>query len=147
MLAAGLQAADSLAASSITSGRAYFITNAEPRPFWGFLGDFLEPLGYQRPSLKLPWLLIFIVAAIVEFVVQPIKRLFNPRSPPSDFTRSRITLATTNRVFKCDAAREELGYVPKWTLAEGQQALVKSFQHLHARHAPGSKGILRKKNK
>ena len=145
---AGLQAADSLAASSTTSGRAYFITNADPRPFWTFLGDFLEPLGYQPPSLRLPWLLIYLIACIVEFIVQPIRRRVSPKSPPSDFTPSRITIAATNRVFKCDAARDELGYVPKWSVADGQRAIVKSFDHMHARHAPpGSKGILRKKKR
>lgn len=148
ILWAGLQAADSLAASSTTSGRAYFITNADPRPFWTFLGDFLEPLGYQRPSVRLPWLLIYLIACIVEFIVQPIRRRISPKSPPSDFTPSRITIAATNRVFKCDAARDELGYVPKWSVADGQLAVVKSFDHMHARHAPlGSKGILRKKKR
>ena len=69
-----MQAADALAASQpACAGKAYFITNAEPRPFWGFLGDLLEPLGYQRPTKKLPWRLIFFIAVLVELIIWLLK--------------------------------------------------------------------------
>ena len=51
------------------AGQAYFITNAEPRPFWTFLGDFLEPLGYERPSKRLPWQLVFVLAVVFEWMI------------------------------------------------------------------------------
>lgn len=69
-----MQAADALALPSpACAGNPYFITNAEPRPFWGFLGDFLEPLGYQRPTKKLPWRLIFFIAILVELIIWLLK--------------------------------------------------------------------------
>jgi len=69
-----VQAADALTSASCTcAGKAYFITNAEPRRFWGFLGDILEPLGYQRPSTKLPWRLIFFIAILVELIIWLLK--------------------------------------------------------------------------
>ena len=69
-----MQAADALASpGSHCAGKAYFITNAEPRPFWGFLGDLLEGLGYPRPSVRLPWRLIFVLALIFEFIVRLLK--------------------------------------------------------------------------
>ena len=68
------QAADALTSASCKcAGKAYFITNAEPRRFWGFLGDMLEPLGYQRPSKKLPWRLIFFIAILVELIIWLLK--------------------------------------------------------------------------
>ncbi len=68
------QAADALtSASCACAGQPYFITNAEPRLFWGFLGDILEPLGYQRPSRKLPWRLIFAIAVLVELIIWLLK--------------------------------------------------------------------------
>ena len=68
------QAADALtSASCACAGNPFFITNAEPRPFWGFLGDILEPLGYQRPSRKLPWRLIFAIAVLVELIIWLLK--------------------------------------------------------------------------
>jgi hypothetical protein len=67
------QAADALSPGASCAGQAYFITNADPQPFWQFLGDFLEPLGYDRPSKRLPWQLIFLIAVIVEFIIRLLK--------------------------------------------------------------------------
>ena len=64
-----VQAAEALARVPKVAGQAYFITNAEPRPFWTFLGDFLEPLGYERPSRRLPWQLVFALAIIYEWII------------------------------------------------------------------------------
>lgn len=80
-----LQAADALSAMAKCAGKAYFITNDDPQPFWGFLGDLLEPLGYDRPSKHLPWQLIFFIAVIVEFIIwllKPIK-VFSLSEPNS----------------------------------------------------------------
>ena len=51
------------------AGQAYFITNDDARPFWGMLGDLLVGLGYGRPRTKLPFWLIFMLAAIFEYMV------------------------------------------------------------------------------
>ena len=68
-----MQAADVLAPRAKCAGKAYFITNADPQPFWQFMGDFLEPLGYARPSVKLPWRLIFAIAVIVQIIISLLK--------------------------------------------------------------------------
>jgi len=67
-LGVAAQAAEALARDAKVAGRAYFITNAEPRRFWTFLGDFLEPLGYARPSKRLPWQLVHALALVFEFL-------------------------------------------------------------------------------
>ena len=51
------------------AGQAYFITNDDARRFWDMLGDICEGLGYERPHIKLPYLLIFTLAAIFEYLV------------------------------------------------------------------------------
>lgn len=78
-----MQAADLLAPGAKCAGKAYFITNADPQPFWRFLGDFLEPLGYARPSKKLPWRLIFAIAVIVQFIISLLKPF---KVPPHHFS-------------------------------------------------------------
>lgn len=65
-----LQAAEKVAVGSPVAGRAYFVTNDDAQPFWGFIGDVLEPLGYGRPHIKLPFALIFAIACVFEFVVR-----------------------------------------------------------------------------
>ena len=68
------QAAEALTSPDAPcAGRPYFITNDDPQPFWGFLGDLLQPLGYARPSTRLPWRLIFVLALIFELVVRLLK--------------------------------------------------------------------------
>ena len=73
---AHVEAAEALSAKSKLAGQAYFVTNHEPVRFWGMMGDVLEGLGYARPSKHLPYLLIFVVALIFEYVVRPLLRPF-----------------------------------------------------------------------
>ncbi|CAK0781998.1 hypothetical protein CVIRNUC_005526 [Coccomyxa viridis] len=126
---AHLQAADALAGSQpACAGKAYFITNAEPRPFWGFLGDLLEPLGYQRPSTKLPWRLIFFIAVLVELIIwllKPFKTI-----AASEFTPMRIRIAKATRQLDCSRACQDLGYAPKVAIDEALQRTVKHFSYL-----------------
>lgn len=110
------------------AGRAYFITNADPQPFWGFLGDFLEPLGYTRPSKKLPWQLIFFIAVVVQFIISLLKPF--KEIPPSEFTPMRIRIAKANRQLDCSRAREDLGYIPEVSIKDALDRTVKHFAHL-----------------
>lgn len=56
------------------AGQAYFITNDDAQLFWRFLGDFLEPLGYDRPRIKLPFYPILLLAIIFEYLVRMLDR-------------------------------------------------------------------------
>jgi len=62
-----------VALGSPVAGRAYFITNDDAQPFWGFVGDVLQPLGYGRPRIKLPFSLVFFIACVFEFLVSFVK--------------------------------------------------------------------------
>ena len=65
-----IQAAKALSTKPSVAGQAYFITNDDAQPFWRFLGDFLEPLGYGRPRIKLPFYPILMLAIIFEYLVR-----------------------------------------------------------------------------
>lgn len=69
------------------SGKAYFITNQEPKPFWGMMGDICGGLGYTRPHIKLPFLLIIIIAFIFEYIIRTL--LMPIKTINSDFTVNR----------------------------------------------------------
>ena len=69
-----MQAAEALQLDSALAGQAYFITNGVTMPFWDFIGDFLEPMGWGRPRIPLPGMLIFIVAWILQYVIFPMVR-------------------------------------------------------------------------
>lgn len=69
------------------SGNAYFITNQEPRRFWGMMGDVCGGLGYTRPHISLPFVLIIAIAFLFEFVI---RALLKPLvTINSDFTVNR----------------------------------------------------------
>lgn len=131
---AHIQAADALAeggAQSAVAGKAYFVTNDDPRPFWGFMGDLCEGLGYGRPHIRLPFGLIYFIALIVQYLVVPLLRLFG-KELQSDFTPFRIALSAANRTFSCSAAYQDFGYVPTVPMEEALKRTLRHFSHLHA---------------
>jgi sterol-4alpha-carboxylate 3-dehydrogenase (decarboxylating) len=136
---AHLEAADKLALGSPVAGRPYFITNDDTRPFWEFLGDILQGLGYGRPRIKLPFALIFFIACVFEFVVMPIFKALGRPIAASEFTRNRIKIAASNRQFDISRAKRDLGYLPKVSMEEALQRTVNSFQHLRASENGNSK--------
>ncbi|KAL6766654.1 hypothetical protein ACKKBG_A36860 [Auxenochlorella protothecoides x Auxenochlorella symbiontica] len=110
------------------AGRAFFVTNDDPRPFWGFMGDLCEGLGYPRPSVRLPFHLVYFIALLMQYVILPLLAPF--KRIDSDFTPFRIKLASVDRTFSCEAAKRELGYRPAVSLDEGLRRTLASFQHL-----------------
>ncbi|GFH14670.1 3beta_HSD domain-containing protein [Haematococcus lacustris] len=137
---AHVQAAAALAGprSSRVAGRAYFITNQDPRPFWGMMGDVCQGLGYARPSIHLPFLLILLVAALFEYVIRPLLRPIKQLN--SDFTVNRILIATTTRTFSAERAHQDLGYQPRVSMSEALARTLQSFSHLQNRPQQAADG-------
>mmetsp|Transcript_15029 Transcript_15029/g.26122 ORF Transcript_15029/g.26122 Transcript_15029/m.26122 type:complete len:353 (-) Transcript_15029:369-1427(-) len=127
---AHLDAADALAGSrsSQVAGKAFFITNQEPRQFWTMMGDVCEGLNYSRPYIHLPFALIIFIAMLFEYVIRPLLKPIKTLN--SDFTVNRILIATTNRTFSSQAAKEHLGYQPKVNMDEALKRTLLSFEHL-----------------
>ena len=124
-------AAEKLKSStSPIAGRPFFVTNDAPRPFWTFMGDLLEPLGYGRPHIRLPFWPLYTVSLLVAWVsalLRPIVAL-----PTTDFTPMRITISAATRRLDCGAAKRELGYVPRVGVDEGLARTVAAFADLAA---------------
>ncbi|KDD75434.1 3-beta hydroxysteroid dehydrogenase/isomerase [Helicosporidium sp. ATCC 50920] len=129
---AHLCAADALLEDAAhVAGRPFFVTNDDPRPFWGFMGDVCAGLGYPRPSVRLPRWLVLFLAYFVQFVVVPLLSPF--KTVRSDFTPTRIRLATADRAFSCKAAREHLKYRP---LVPHDEALRRTLEHFQFLRRP-----------
>lgn len=119
------------------SGRAFFVTNDDPRPFWDFMGDVVEGLGYPRPTKHIPALPIYLIALLLHYIIAPLlKPLYELKS---DFTPFRILLSTTDRVFSCQAAKKELGYAPKVPLDQAIQRALAFYPQLHNNANQGKK--------
>jgi nucleoside-diphosphate-sugar epimerase len=129
--AAHLAAANVLAAKGLGSkaaGNAYFVTNDDPRPFWGFMGDVCDGLGYGRPRIHLPVGVILFIAYIMQYLIIPLLRPF--KRLETDFTPFRIIVASSNRTFSCARAKKDLGYRPAVSMDEALERTLTHFAHL-----------------
>lgn len=131
------EALDDPVRAAKVAGKAYFITNQDPREFWGMMGDVCEGLGYKRPYMHLPVLLILFVAALFEYVIRPLLRPIKDLN--SDFTVNRILLATRQRTFSCAAAARDLAYKPKVPMSEALKRTLVHFEGLKNTEADKSK--------
>lgn len=109
-LAAGGVAADQL------GGKAYFVTNGEPLPFWEFVTRMLGQMGIAGPRVYLPYGVAYAAAGVAESVQRVRGRADDPES---GFTRFAIRYMCTDHYFSIDAARRDLGYEPRVSLQEG----------------------------
>ncbi|KAK9266064.1 hypothetical protein L1049_017882 [Liquidambar formosana] len=119
------------------AGQAYFITNMEPIKFWEFVSLILGGLGYERPRIKIPALVMMPIAHAVELTY----RLLAPYGMKvPQLTPSRVRLLSCSRTFNCSKAKERLGYTPIVSLQEGLERTIESYAHLRAEHQPKRDG-------
>jgi nucleoside-diphosphate-sugar epimerase len=107
-----------LAAERGTPGRAYFVTDGEPVEFRWFATELLRTAGVEAPTGEAPRAL----AAAAATAIEAIWRLTRRRSTPP-VTRLAYWLAALETTIDISRAREELGYRPVITVAEGLEEL------------------------
>lgn len=113
----------------VAAGKAYFITNLEPKRFWEFVSEILEGLGYDSPKFHLPIKVLMPLAYLVEWAYA---RLPIFGGSPPQFTPSRLRLVTSWRTFNSERAVKLLGYAPIVPLEEGIRRTIDSYSHLRA---------------
>ncbi|XVE97784.1 hypothetical protein REPUB_Repub03eG0048600 [Reevesia pubescens] len=119
------------------AGQAYFVTNMEPIKFWEFVSRILEGLGYQRPKIKIPAIVIMPIAHLVEWTY----RILGPHGMKvPQLTPSRVRLLSCSRSFDCSKAKDRLGYSPIVSLEDGIQKTIESYSHLRAENQPKREG-------
>ena len=114
----------------VASGKAFFITNDEPIPFWEFLTKIITGLGYPKPKANIPAPLILTLAEAYESLTTVLAPL--GVKPAVNFNPVRLRLVTVTRTFNCNRAKELLGYKPIVSLEEGIQRTIDSFPELRA---------------
>lgn len=104
-------------------GRAYFITNGEPVVLWDWINGLLRALG--RPEVEKRISLGAATAAGAACEVA--WRLLPLRGEPP-MTRFVAAELAKEHWFDITAARRDLGYVPRVSMAEGTAALVAALR-------------------
>lgn len=103
------------------SGKVFFVTNLEPMKFWEFVYLVLDGLGYDRPMLKLP-------AIVLKYLFLLLKLMKKEMEYTS--THNMLSLSLCTRTFNCSAAQKQIGYSPIVPLEEGVAMTLPSFSHL-----------------
>lgn len=95
-------------------GNAYFVTDGQPVVFREFVGELLATQGVTAPSRTVPDWLARTLASAGEGVW---RLLPLPGQPP--LTRFAYWVSSQECTIRIDKAREQLGYAPVTSLAEG----------------------------
>lgn len=115
-----LASAVNLALDKGNGGEAYFITDGETTTFRSFLTALLATADRTPSSQNVPaW-----AARMIALVIETTWKLFGIRKKPP-ITRFSAAIVTADCILKIEKARDELGYAPVVSIAEGLEQLTK----------------------
>ena len=120
---AHLLAGERLAPGSPIAGKVYFISQGEPVPLWDMVNRLLHAAGAPPVTSSLPvWLAMWLAWAF-----ETAHRLTrNPHEPR--LTRFVVRELSTAHWFDISAARRDLGYAPRISIAAGLEQLQLALQ-------------------
>jgi nucleoside-diphosphate-sugar epimerase len=111
-----LLAGDHLELGGALDGKAYFISNGEPRSYWGFINDILARLN--RPALR--WRIPGPLAFGAAWVNERLSALRGAAAGAgSSFTPFTVNYLSTHHFFSHARATRDFGYRPRISLDEG----------------------------
>jgi nucleoside-diphosphate-sugar epimerase len=105
------------------AGRAYFITNGEPVVLWDWINALLQALGRPTVTRRIPLGAAVAAGAACELAW----RLLPLRGEPP-MTRFVAAELAKDHWFDLSAARRDLGYEPRVSMAQGTAELVASLR-------------------
>ena len=120
---AHFDAFDRLAPGAACSGRAYFISNGEPRPVREILNGLLRAAGAPAVTKTVPFPLAYAIGAACEaaWTVLPLRG-----EPP--LTRFLAEQLSTAHWYDMAPATRDFGYVPRVSIDEGMARLRDALQ-------------------
>jgi nucleoside-diphosphate-sugar epimerase len=99
----------------------YTITNGEHIPLWDLIKTVLRRLGLNDKLRVVPYRVVYALAYLMELRA----RLFGGEPL---LTRYTTAILARTQTYNIDAARRDLGYVPRVTVAEGVERTLASLQ-------------------
>ena len=108
-------------------GRAYFITNGEPVVLWDWLNQLLRGLAIPEITARVPLRMAYGTGAMLEQLWR-----FLPLRGEPPMTRFVAKEMATDHWFDITAARRDLGYEPRVSVAAGTAELIEHYRAGHA---------------
>jgi 2-alkyl-3-oxoalkanoate reductase len=105
------------------AGRAYFITNGEPVVLWDWVNQLLTALGEPPVTRHISLRTASAIGSICEAAWRVL-----PLSGEPPMTRFIAAELAKDHWFSLDAARRDLGYTPRITMAAGTADLVAALK-------------------
>jgi nucleoside-diphosphate-sugar epimerase len=100
-------------------GRAYFITNGEPVVLWDWINGFLRAVGQPEVTRHISLPAAYLAGGLLELLWRGLGRRGEP-----PMTRFIAREMATDHWFDISAARRDLGYCPRVSMAEGTAELA-----------------------
>ncbi|HEY9071346.1 MAG TPA: NAD-dependent epimerase/dehydratase family protein [Candidatus Ozemobacteraceae bacterium] len=116
---AHILAAERLEPGSPVAGRAYFISNGDPRPLWDIVNMMIGSAGVPPLTRSISPTTGWLIGGLLELVYG----LFHLKGEPK-LTRFMAREMSTAHWFDLTAARRDLGYEPRVGIEEGMQRLA-----------------------
>jgi nucleoside-diphosphate-sugar epimerase len=110
-------------------GNAYFITNGEPLVLWDWINELLRGVGIPEVKKRVPLGVAYLTGGVMEAIWNALPLLGEP--PMTRFVAKELA---TDHWFNIDAARRDLGYTPRVTMAAGTAELI---EHLKSNSLQG----------
>jgi 3beta-hydroxy-delta5-steroid dehydrogenase/steroid delta-isomerase len=123
-------AAEHLVRGGSACGKAYFITDNEPRNAFEFFRPLIEGLGYRFPSFGVPVGLLMPIVKLWQYL----HFRFGIRTPV--FTPHELDKIGVTHFASISAARQDLGYEPIKTVAEAMEECLAYCRELLSRRHP-----------
>jgi nucleoside-diphosphate-sugar epimerase len=117
---AHIRAADRLEQNHHLSGRVYFISQDDPVPLWDMVNNILSAAGLVPVRRSISRNTAWMIGAVLELIYKTFKIRGEPR-----MTRFLADELSTAHWFDISAAKKDLGYGPKISIAEGLFRLEK----------------------
>lgn len=124
---AHIDALDRLSLTSPAAGKAYFISQGEPVNCWNWINDLLVMAGLPKVKRRISFRAAYAAGALLEGAHWLFRNPAEPR-----MTRFLASQLATDHYFDITSARQDLGYSPQITMADGMQRLTQSWQNEHA---------------
>ena len=120
---AHVKALEDLAGPGRSAGRAYFITNGEPRPVAAIMASLLEAAGESPRIGTVNPKIAMAAATVIEALWRGLRLKSDP--PVSRFVVDHLATA---HWFSIAAARRDLDWAPTVTIDQGLEYLERSFR-------------------